>query len=964
MIKEKIKKINSDTEKITKIIEFYILSSGKNPENFNLTFTSKLKSYINKDDILNFFIRYIENAYSKQTLFNTLESNDNLLDLLFIIFENSKFLSEILINEPNLFYWVLDKNIIESKKNSVDFENEIKNTIEVFTTVEKKIDAIKRYFRRNILRVGVRDLFLNISLVDITGELSSLADSIIKIVTELTISDLKFKYGKVPNNDFAIFGLGKLGGFELNYSSDIDLIMVYRDDGEFKSKDKKIISFFNYYQELGKTIIKYLSETTSEGYLYRVDMRLRPEGNSGPLVSSYSFFLTYYESRGEIWERQMLIKARVIYQSNNFGEEILDNITSFVYPKYFTINPLEEIAKIKFRIEVEKSKDFNIKLCKGGIRDIEFSIQALQLLNGGKNKNIREKNTLKAIEALEKSDFLSRKEAKLLSEAYIFYRTIEHRLQIKSYHQTFMIPDDKIELLRLSRSLKIKSINQFKNKLKKYLSGIREIFDKIFKINIKKTYADVEIIISNNIDLSRKVLNKYGINELKAIDYLKLIVYGSTSYNEKLLPQSISNLSKEVLSLVFNNLKNYPNPFQIIKNLEYIISRRTEIEYFLRTLLNEKYLKYIMVICAYSNAFTKILAENDRIIELLYSLGLNDIPQDMIINIKEEDLKEIIFLQIIIMNLTKKISYDSFFNKLSKVFNDILCSIVIKINKEKNDNQKFVIFALGKLGSNEMGINSDVDLLFIYDSSSESEQIKYISFFEELMKRISNEKSTLFEIDLRLRPEGKNAPIAIDYKTFCNYLRTRASIWEKMALTKIRPVIGNKNLIKSVIREIEAFVYDKISTDAISAIMDMRRSIERKAIKLNIDTLDIKNMEGGMVDIEFISQIIKIIFGSTNKSIRNKNTVKILRYIMNNNIFSKNKIKYLIETYYFYRNIEKHIALNNLSERYIFRRNDEKNIGTNLGYKNNEELFLETKKRMVKTRNIYNSFFKKILRLV
>jgi len=137
------------------------------------------------------------------------------------------------------------------------------------------------------------------------------------------------------------------------------------------------------------------------------------------------------------------------------------------------------------------------------------------------------------------------------------------------------------------------------------------------------------------------------------------------------------------------------------------------------------------------------------------------------------------------MNLTKKISYDSFFNKLSKVFNDILCSIVIKINKEKNDNQKFVIFALGKLGSNEMGINSDVDLLFIYDSSSESEQIKYISFFEELMKRISNEKSNLFEIDLRLRPEGKNAPIAIDYKTFSNYLKTRASIWEKMALTKI-----------------------------------------------------------------------------------------------------------------------------------------------------------------------------------
>jgi len=805
---------------------------------------------------------------------------------------------------------------------------------------------------------------LNVSLTDITSELSSLADSIIKIITELSISELKFKYGKVPNNDFTIFGLGKLGGYELNYSSDIDLIMVYRDDGEFKSKDKKIISFYNYYQELGKTIIKYLSETTSEGYLYRVDMRLRPEGNSGPLVSSYSFFLTYYESRGEIWERQMLIKARVIYQSNNFGEEILDNITSFIYPKYFTVNPLEEIAKIKFRIEVEKSTDLNIKLCKGGIRDIEFSIQALQLLNAGKNKNLREKSTLKAIEALEKADLLSRKEAKLLSEAYIFYRNIEHRLQIKSYQQTFLIPDDKNELLRLSKSLKIKSVNQFKKKLKRYLFGTREIFNKIFRINIKKTYADIEVIISDNIDLSRQILLKYGINETKTINYLKLIIYGSASINEKLLPQNISNLSKEVLSLVFDNLKNYPNPFQIIKNLEYIISRRTEIEYFLRTLLNEKYLKLIMLICAYSNAFTKILAENDRIIELLYSFGINDIPQDMVININEEDLKNILFLQIIIMNLTKKISLDTFFIKLSKVVNDILCSIVLKINKREYENLNFVVFALGKLGSNEMGISSDVDLLFIYDSSSESEQIKAISFFEELMKRISNEKSNLFELDLRLRPEGKNAPIAIDYKTYCNYLRTRASIWEKLALTKIRPVIGDKNLIKSVLKETESFVYDKISIDAINAIMEMRKTIEKKTIKLNIDTLDIKNMEGGMVDIEFISQVIKIIFGCNNKSIRNINTVKVLRYVMNNDLYSKNKTKYLIDTYYFYRNVEKHIALNNLSERYIFKRNDEKNIGSILGYKNNEELFLEIKKRMVKTRNIYNSFFKKMMRLV
>jgi [glutamine synthetase] adenylyltransferase / [glutamine synthetase]-adenylyl-L-tyrosine phosphorylase len=961
------KKENSDISSFPsykKIIDYYIYSTGLNAEDFSSALEKKIKVLVNKEEVLNIFLSFIESSFSKQSLFKVLDENNNVIDLLFMIYENSRFLSEILIREPNLLFWVLDKNIMESSKSTTDYYDELSKSISVYSSREKIVNSVKRYYRRQILRIGIRDMFLNSGIEIVTGELSGLADAIIRVMTGIVYQDLKLKYGKIPKTDFTVFGLGKLGGEELNYSSDIDIIFVYKNDGEFKTPDKRTIHFFDFYQESGRNIIKILTETTSEGYLYRVDTRLRPEGKSGPVAPSYSYLLSYYESRGEIWERQMLIKARVIYDENNFGEEILKYLSSFIYPRYPLKNPLDEIAKIKLRIESGNDKSNNIKLCKGGIRDIEFSVQALQLLNGGKVKAVREKNTLMAIEQLRLCGLLTQKEEKTLKNAYLFYRNIEHRLQIKKYQQTFIIPEDSTELLRLSRSLGFKNKLQFQKKLNLFLNEVRRIFQRIFRIDVKETYADIEQILSDDDQNIEKILSAYGLQAVPAVKLIRFIVYGTNNISEKKYPVSLSEIAKEVLALVFNNLNGFPDKNQLLKNLEYIISRRADIEAFLRQLLNEKYLKIILNICGYSNSYTKILSEREKLLELIYNFGLNELPSDILALLSPEELRNISFIQWISGSLDGKITKNKFYYKISDFIDKLLINIAGGIHLSGKEKIKIAVFALGKLGSMEMGVNSDADLFFVYDDGPEKELKLSIGFFEKFVRELNSKTGSFLEIDLRLRPEGKNAPIAISRSAFIDYLGLRASFWERLALTRIRPVFGDSLLIEEVINETRSFVYKKLTKNDLIEALKMRKSIEQKAIKLDKDSIDIKTMEGGLVDIEFIVQVAKIVFRDKYPSIEKKNTPDALSLLKNKKIFPLNENKYLADAYYFYRLIENYIALNNLSERYILRKKDERNIYKLLDFSSPEELFIITAEKMKKVRVIYQHIFKKFERLI
>ncbi len=258
-------------------------------------------------------------------------------------------------------------------------------------------------------------------------------------------------------------------------------------------------SHHEYFNKLAERLVQNISQPSGEGYLYRVDTRLRPESGAGPLARSLRSFLVYYESRGELWERQMLIKARPVGGDAALGRQFIDLLQPFVYPRTFFHHPAESIARIKARIEAKVGDEENIKLMAGGIRDIEFIVQALQLLNGGKKKNLREPNTMRAIEALTADSLLSEQEGSALTDAYVFYRTLEHRLQTMLNTQTHTLPTDSASLTGVARRMGLPSVQAFQQPLRKHLGRVRQIFDQVLSLKGQTAPSGITAVIDGGI---------------------------------------------------------------------------------------------------------------------------------------------------------------------------------------------------------------------------------------------------------------------------------------------------------------------------------------------------------------------------------------------------------------------------------------------------------------------------------
>ena len=327
-------------------------------------------------------------------------------------------------------------------------------------------------------RVAVRELAAVAPLEETTGELSQIAEICLRRVFEFWDADLRQRYGS-PKADFAILALGKLGGGELNHSSDVDLLFLYSDEGQLTPH----ISYHQFFNRLGNKILETFSKPHPAGSLFRADLRLRPEGSAGPLARSLESMENYYAGFGETWERIALIKARRIAGSRELAYDFLRLHQPFIYPKSATPDLLEEIANIKHRIERDivgtEKLERDVKLGRGGIRDIEFIVQTLQLIHGARNPFLQEPSMLKALRALRELDLLPHDEVLALDNAYRFLRRVEHRLQIEAEQQTHTVPDEPDPLSRLARSLRFSSASDFTAALHTHMGSVRPIFQRI-----------------------------------------------------------------------------------------------------------------------------------------------------------------------------------------------------------------------------------------------------------------------------------------------------------------------------------------------------------------------------------------------------------------------------------------------------------------------------------------------------
>ena len=414
--------------------------------------------------------RFLQTAGNRVQLFQYLASARRMLDILSTLFGNSPYLAQTLIRDPVLVYWLAEEEVLTRRPSRLELERALGTMLKNVTALELKLDALRRFKRREMLRIGVRDLLRLTSVPETTAALSDLASVTIQAAYDIVEEELQRRDGMPMHRDrtgrwiptgFAVIGMGKLGGAELNYSSDVDLIYVYTSDEGYArplkgQRQAASIPNEEYFEYLARDLTKALTEHTQEGTVFRVDLRLRPEGTVGSLAGSLARYQQYYRTRGQGWERQAMLKAWPVAGDATVGKLFLRMIRPFVFGTIGHIDGqseiVEQVKRIKGMID-EKMADRgherrNVKLGIGGIREIEFLVQAVQMLHGARRRSILDRNTLGALGRFKRHGLLSEAECEGLTNAYIFLRDVEHKLQMVHDLQTHALPDSPDELAR------------------------------------------------------------------------------------------------------------------------------------------------------------------------------------------------------------------------------------------------------------------------------------------------------------------------------------------------------------------------------------------------------------------------------------------------------------------------------------------------------------------------------------
>ncbi len=411
------------------------------------------------DQSLNNFERFARAAVNKIYLFSYLKDSPRTLEILAKTFGGSPYMAEILIRDPQYLYWVTDPHVLYNVRKKREIERELARALRSVVDERKRLDYLRVLKRRETLQIGVRDLLRICTVEETLAALSTLAEALISAAHWICASALRREYG-IPRKafgGFTILGMGKLGGGELNFSSDVDLIYLYASDQEEVREEATTTSASEYFRRLCQKITVALSEFTGEGYVYRVDLRLRPEGKAGAIACSLDSFERYYQSRGETWERLALLKAWPVAGDRALGQRFLEMARPFVYDRPFDLKALEEVRGIKRKIDqrmtVRQQRLRNVKLGTGGIREIELIVQTLQVCHGARIPQICERNTLNALAALRNQSLISAEEYDTLTQAYIFLRDVENKLQMVNDAQTHSLPPVGQELTACSRRL-------------------------------------------------------------------------------------------------------------------------------------------------------------------------------------------------------------------------------------------------------------------------------------------------------------------------------------------------------------------------------------------------------------------------------------------------------------------------------------------------------------------------------
>ncbi|PJA95667.1 MAG: hypothetical protein CO129_10540 [Ignavibacteriales bacterium CG_4_9_14_3_um_filter_34_10] len=768
-------------------------------------------------------IRIINSLFDKIFFLDECSKFPSHSEILCAVASNSNYLSDIIVSSPGLLYLLIDTSFLSQSVSSREIKIQYSTITKNIKTFNSRINFLKSLQRRYILKIGINDIIFKSSVKKTTESLSTLAAVISKLlfVECSSIIGKKYSIKSFPNN-YALCALGKLGGMELNYSSDIDLILFYQNTS-LGTKTKK--SYHELLEETIKLFIRSMSEITEKGNLYRVDFRLRPDGSYAPLCMNVDDMINYYDIRGEDWERQMLIKLAFVAGNKNIFTYFNAFAQKYIYNLPSSISPLLSIKRMKSKIEKLYHIKGNIKTEPGGIRDIEFITQALQIINGRNNKALRKSNTLAAIQLLRKNNLLNKNESTLLTNAYIFYRHVEHFLQLMNNNQTHLLPDKHEVLAKLSLKLRFDNIEDFKNRLTYYRKNVREFFNAL--TNESEDKSEQELMFFQDIQ--------------KAKNNLRYLSSGSGIIEQNAFDNFTSGKFDEISEIITRQLSHCSFPDRALDNFVKLTKTNHVISSWYSYLKNENLIRDILHVCEFSQ-FTIDNIWMGK--ELSTTTIANEFFTKQSENFKEFNLP--VFRSILAAQFALGfINADELTRAYSKFIHSKL-SLEASLLKYKND---FCLISLGSLSAGEMNLFSDIDLIVVVNDFENCSKVEreIINFLKTTREKLQNTK-----IDLRLRPEGKNSFLVFDIKNHLKYLRSRAGIWEFQTLLKNKFLYGNHSLYNDFI----------LGTEEIQKSIPRQRILEESRImydkltsNFNIDInlgFDIKKSKGGFLTIDFL----------------------------------------------------------------------------------------------------------------
>ena len=762
-------------------------------------------------------------------------------EALFHLLSVSSICGARLIQQPQILLWLAQPETCADRRGYGRMLTDLRNLAGKTPIAANNFRLLRLWKGREMVRIALREVAEAAPLEETIIELSQLADICLTTVYEHWNNELRQRWGS-PQSQFAVIGVGKLGGRELNHSSDVDLIFVYSDEGQLTAK----FSYHEWFTRLGNKIIETFAASDPAGSLFRVDLRLRPEGSAGPLVRSLESMENYYAGFGEMWERLALIKARWICGDRELAYDYLRQLQPFIFPKSPTPDLLDEVAAIKARIERDivghERRERNVKLGAGGIREIEFVVQALQLLHAARHPFLQEPSTLRVIRGLAELELLPNEDAGKLETAYRFLRRVEHRLQIEAEQQTHTVPEKGEALEVLARTLGFAKGADLPGELGRQMRGVRTIFRRVVSGSAPGQEA---LNFGNFRDEAQAAKTVAQLGESAAgfhvaprtrqifrkLRPLLLAALGRAADPDRTLTQFVRFVEAYGFrSLLFELLAANPRLLALlVKTLDtsevaggWLIRRPQLLEELTRSGLLDR---------------TFTVAQH---LERLESLGATTADLDPVRIYRKRELLRILLRDVLELAPLQQLLVEQ---------NDVAEACLVFIDRLLNPDSSLTIVALGKFGGREIGYGADLDVLFVGEDPRPAQQL--VAALAQ-----ASAEGRFATLDARLRPDGEKGPLVCSLETLRNYYETRAQFWELQALTRARAVSGPQRFeFEALAREL----WREAGTRP-----DLVRQIEGMLVRIanergcGNDFFDFKTGIGGMIEAEFLVQALQM----------------------------------------------------------------------------------------------------------